>query len=77
MFLSVYQSLRPEKAVTANFLYEPLIRAGGGTLGCLFAVLYEKTVTALETADPQSAFYNVLHKVLYLAKLPDKPKNHD
>ena len=75
VFLSVYQSLKQEKAVTANFLHEPLIRAGGGTLGCLFAVLYEKAVTALESADPQSTFYNVLHKVLYLSKLPERKES--
>jgi hypothetical protein len=71
-FLSMYQYLRKEKAVTANFLYEPMIRVGGGFLGCLFAILYEKTITELERKKKgeHSAFEIFIHKVLYINQIP-------
>jgi len=75
----MYQYLRKEKAVTANFLYEPVIRVGGGFLGCLFAILYEKTITKLESkrkGEEHSAFEIFIHKVLYISQIPEeKPDN--
>jgi hypothetical protein len=77
VFLSVYQSLNEEKAVTANFLNEPFMRVLGGAVGCILAVIYERAITWVddveahpETIDEDTYSWTLLiHKVLYISKL--------
>ena len=80
VFLSVYQSLNEEKAVTANFMNEPLIRVMGGVVGCLLAVLYERAITLVdeveeEEANSETESYSLavlVHKILYTSDIHKK-----
>jgi len=87
VFLSVYQSLNEEKAVTANFMNEPLIRVMGGVVGCLLAVLYERAITLVDEVEEEggeeeeannnsSSSYSCLavlvHKILYTSDIHKK-----
>ena len=78
LFLGVYQILKPEKVVTANFMGEPWFRAGGGLVGCMLGVVYEKAITyvndSLNTDDSFAAF---MHKVLYISRISDRPTSND
>lgn len=77
LFLSVYQSLNEEKAVTANFMNEPLIRVLGGCVGCLLAVLYERVITWIDDTEENPEYTDedtygitlLAHKILYISKL--------
>ena len=77
LFLSTYQALNPEKAVTANFMGEPLIRAVGGTVGCIMAVAYERALALVDEveADPENtdddrySMVMFIHKILYISKI--------
>lgn len=84
LFLSVYQSRsNEEKAVTANFLNEPFIRVLGGSIGCFFAVMYERVITLVDemdeldiaTTEDEYSFTLIAHKILYISDAHKKKKN--
>jgi hypothetical protein len=86
LFLSVYQSRNEEeKAVTANFMNEPLIRVVGGSIGCILAVMYERVITWVDEVEegfadmdsiPQvEGEYSITllaHKILYISDVHKK-----
>ena len=86
LFLSVYQSRNEEKAVTANFMNEPVIRVVGGSIGCILAVVYERVITWVDEVeegvadldDPQvGGEYSITllaHKILYISDVHKKKK---
>jgi hypothetical protein len=77
LFLYVYEETSVNKHVTSNDLREPLVRALGGILGCLMAVLYEWMMSALDSMDNAKAgwIYNVAHKTLYITPIPEPAKD--
>ena len=71
LFLGVYQSLNADKNVASTALNEPLLRAFGGTCGCLLGVAYEWGLAWLDTKERgQSELADAAHKMLYNGAIP-------
>jgi hypothetical protein len=73
LFLGVYQSLNTDKNVASTSLNEPIIRAFGGSCGCLLAVMYEWLVAWLDTKEKgECPLADAVHKMLYNGGFPEK-----
>jgi small basic protein len=85
VFLATYEKASSEKQVASNTLKEPLIRACGGMIGCLLAVIYEWIVSWLDSVEKKThggegevqccsgdsmQADEIMHKLLYLMPVP-------
>jgi len=73
VFLGVYQALNADKTVTSLALNEPYIRAFGGTIGCLLAIVYEWALAWIDSKERgQCWMADAAHKMLYNGPIPEK-----
>ena len=66
MYIYVYQRLRNDLVITSIDNYEPLIRALGGFVGCMLAVVYEWIVVGIEDVDNARGWYKVVYKAAHI-----------
>ena len=64
LYIFLYQTQRSDLYITTNNMYEPLIRGGGGIVGCGLAILYEQILARY--FDNKRNWLDVLaYKMLY------------
>jgi len=64
LYLSVYQTLRPELNLTVLNMDEPYLRAAGGLVGCLLALAYEQMIARISRGE-KSGLDVKLFMILY------------
>ena len=74
LFVTYYQHLSQDKAITAYDMGEPGYRVLGGSVGCLLAVAYEWMVAWVSgDRETDTSWYQLLiYRTLYVSEMPMK-----